>query len=290
MRILMTGATGFLGRHLARAFVIRGDDVHAVRRAASKVARLGRESDRITWHDVARDPADLMSAASFDIVLHAATHYGRGGANERDVEVVNHDWPLSLLNAAVARGVTHFVNIDTSLPPSLSAYARTKRRFADRAREIALSNGPRLLNVGLESVFGAGDDRSKFQMTLLHALLRDEPSFALTPGGQTRDYVFIDDAIAAILCLVDHAHQAPDRYLAAGVGRGESISIRRFAELMRELSGSGTQLEFGALSYRKGELMDARADTSLLQSLGWAGARSVEQGLRETIERERTGA
>ena len=290
VRVLMTGATGFLGSHLARALVYRGDEVHAVRRASSSRARFGSDASRVTWHDRDTTPDAILSVAHFDVVLHAATHYGRAGAVDADVERVNYSWPLALLEAAAARRVVLFANVDTSLPPSISAYAQTKRRFANRAREIALADGPRLLNLALESVLGPGDDRAKFQMTLLQALLRNEPSFALSPGGQMRDYVFIDDAVDAILQLIDHALRLPDRYVAGGVGRGEGVSIRRFAELMRELTGSTTRLDFGALPYRAGELMDARADTSLLRSLGWTGARSVEQGLRETIERERTGA
>jgi len=290
MRILMTGATGFLGSHLARAFVRRGDEVHAVSRPSSNRGRIGDEANRVTWHAAETNPAELVGVTSFDVLLHAATHYGRDSAADAEVERVNHDWPLALLAAAAAAHVPLFANVDTSLPSSLSVYARTKRRFAERAQAHAHAGGPRLLGIGLESVYGPGDDDAKFQMTLLRALLRRAPSFALSPGAQTRDYIFIDDAVAAILLLVDHARRAPDRYVAGGVGRGEGISIRRFAELMRELTGSPTRLEFGALPYREVELMDARADTSLLRSLGWPGARSVEEGLRETIERERPGA
>ena len=285
----MTGATGFLGSHLARAFLRRGDDVHATRRAGSSLARLGAASERLSWHDAGLDPTTLVASAAFDVVLHAATHYGRAGAVDADVAYVNYDWPLALLGAAGAGHVALFTNIDTSLPPSLSTYASTKRRFVDCAAEVCAVGGSRLLNVGLESVYGPGDDRMKFQMALMHALLRGDPSFGLSPGAQTRDYIFIDDAVDAVLRLVDHARETPDRYLAAGVGRGEEISIRHFAEMMRDLIGSPTRLDFAATPYRAGELMHARADTSLLRSLGWPGARTVERGLRETIERERTG-
>lgn len=282
MRVLLTGATGFLGSHLARALLSQGNQVRGTRRARSSFARLADVRDAIEWRDVETTAEDLV--ATTDVVLHAATHYGRG-ADDTDVERANFTWPSALLTAGGRARL--FVNIDTSLPPALSAYARTKDRFAAHARAAADRGDARVLNVNLESVYGPGDDPAKFQMMLIHALLGNVAAFALTPGGQTRDYIFITDAVDAILRLVDHAQAAPTPYLAAGVGRGEGVTIRRFAELVRQIAGSSTQLQFGALPYREGELMTASADISLLRMLGWAGGRTIEAGLREMIEAER---
>jgi CDP-paratose synthetase len=283
MRILITGATGFVGSHLARAFLSRGDEVRAPRRATSRLDRLADVTESIDWRDVAEPATTLL--AGVDVVLHAATHYGRASGGDAGVEEVNFVWPAALLAAVGPR--TLFVNVDTSLPPALSEYARTKRRFADHAREVAGRGAARVLNVNLESVYGPGDDPAKFQMQLIHALLRNDPSFALTDGAQMRDYIFISDAVDAILRLVDHARAKGDSYLAAGVGRGESVSIRAFAEAVRDGVGGSTELRFGALPYRDGELMRACADVSLLRALGWPGGRPLAAGLRETIASER---
>ena len=288
MRVLLTGATGFLGSHLAGALLARGDDLHAIRRASSSFARLEAVANRIRWHDASTGADEVMRLARPAVVIHAATHYGRGGGTDADVERVNYHWPVALLGAAPAGTV--FVNIDTSLPPALGAYARTKRRFAEHARRAAGDGHTRVLNVKLESVYGPGDDPAKFQMTLIAALLRGDVVFPMTPGAQSRDYIFVADAVEATLRLVDYAVASGDPYLAAGVGRGEAVTIRRFAETARAAAGSATRLEFGALPYRAGELMEARADISLLRTLGWAGGRPLEDGLRETIARERGGA
>src|SRR5689334_12948491 len=273
-RVLVTGATGFLGSHLVRALAARGDEVRATRRTASSLERLhGVES--VTWVDALAPIAQL--ATDVDVLVHAATSYGRGDTASADVERVNLRWPLLLLGAI--RPPALFVNVDTSLPRTLSEYARTKRAFADEARAAAVGGRSRVLNVNLESVYGPDDDSAKFQMQLIRSLIRNEPSFPLTPGAQTRDYIFIDDAIDAMLRLIDHAATAGESFIAAGVGRGDGVPIRRFAETAKALSGSTTHLAFGALPYREGELMHAAADVTLAKSLGWSGGRPLEDGL-----------
>lgn len=283
MKALLTGATGFLGSHLARAFVSAGYEVRATRRATSSCDRLGDAAAQVDWRDAGASPASLVDGV--DVILHAATHYGRA-AEPAEVARVNDAWPTALLRAAGSRCL--FANVDTSLPPALSAYARTKRAFIDRARAAAASGDAQVLNIALESVFGPGDDPAKFQMTLIRALVRDEPSLALTRGEQTRDYIFIADAVDAILRLVQHATASSAPFVTAGVGRGEEVSIRDFAMMVHRIAQSRTRLDFGAHPYRDGELMRARADVTVARSLGWRPQYTVEDGLRLTIDAERT--
>ncbi len=288
MRILITGVTGYLGRHLAHRYAWSGDVIHATHRATSQLRYI--EVDPIVWHDVARGSAAIVADAKPDVILHSATHYGRGG-EDADVEGVNLTWPLELLDAAVAQRVPLFVNIDTSLPPSISAYARTKRAFAEAAKARALRGDIRVLNVRLESVYGPEDGADKFQSVLLEAIRTGAESFPLTLGAQTRDYIYVDDAADAIILLVDHARGTPEPYLEAGVGAGREVSIREFVETMvwaarENLIHVETRLDFGALPYREGELMHACADISLLNDLGWSGARSLRRGLCDLIRKE----
>jgi nucleoside-diphosphate-sugar epimerase len=287
MRVLLTGGTGFFGSHLARALVERGDELSVLRRHASSLARLADLTDHIEQIAVEDGVDAALAHGPFDVVVHSATCYGRLGESDASVCESNVGWPSRLLAAAARSGVPLFVNTDTSLPPSLTPYARTKRTFADHACGVTRDGEIAVLNVRLESVYGPGDDAGKFNTQLLHAMLRDVPTFALTPGQQCRDFIYVEDAANAYVRLIDHAHRCGEQYLSAGVGRGVPVSIRTLAETVKRLAGAHTRLEFGALPYRDGELMSACADIALLHALGWTAARDLETGLGETVERER---
>lgn len=289
MRILITGVTGYLGGHLAHRYDWSGAEIHATHRATSALQYV--EISSIVWHDVAKGSAAIVAEAKPDVILHTATHYGRG-ADDAEVERVNLTWPLELLDAAVAQRVPLFVNVDTSLPPAISAYARTKRAFAEAAKARAMRGDIRVLNVRLESVYGPYDGAEKFQSVLRDAIYDRAESFPLTPGAQTRDYIYVDDAADAIVLLVEHARRSAEPWLEAGVGAGHEVSIREFAETMvwaaeENLIHVETRLDFGALPYRDGELMHACADITLLNALGWKGARGLRRGLMDLFRKER---
>ena len=65
------------------------------------------------------------------------------------------------------------------------------------------------------------------------------------------------------------------------------MRIRDFVELAHRLSQSRTELKFGALPYREGEIMESAADIGALERLGWRPAFTLSQALQKTIEQER---
>ncbi len=288
MRVLVTGATGFFGSHLVRALIAQGHEVRIAARAASSLARVADVVRPADVMDAASDPAQLVAAC--DVIIHCATHYGRHGATDDEVAAVNVAWPLALLNAGAAAHVKLFVNIDTSLPPALSAYARTKCAFADAARRAADAHHVRVLNVRLESLYGIGDDPEKFLPALLRALQHGVPRLALSPGDQSRDFIYVDDAVDAFMLLLAHAQSVAQPYLSAGIGRGIPVTIRALVEQCKRVTGAATVLDFGAIPHRPHELMRACADTTMLTSLNWRGGRALESGLAALIYTEGAGA
>jgi nucleoside-diphosphate-sugar epimerase len=72
------------------------------------------------------------------------------------------------------------------------------------------------------------------------------------------------------------------------VGRGESTSIRHFVELAKTLCTSKTHLAFGTRPLRDHEIMTSRADPGVLARLGWQAQTSLQSGLQQVIDSERT--
>jgi nucleoside-diphosphate-sugar epimerase len=72
------------------------------------------------------------------------------------------------------------------------------------------------------------------------------------------------------------------------VGSGKNVTIREFVETIQKLSeNSVTKLKFGALPFRKNEVMESKVDLRALQALGWEPKVSLSEGLARTIQVER---
>jgi nucleoside-diphosphate-sugar epimerase len=133
-------------------------------------------------------------------------------------------------------------------------------------------------------VYGPGDDQKKFVPTVIRSLLSNQTVLQLTGGEQRRDFVYVDDVVSAFLTLLQHHSALPQPVAQAEVGSGVSESLQEVVRLLARLCRSKTHLDFGALPYRKGELMASQADNSLLAKLGWLPRVGLREGFERTIK------
>jgi nucleoside-diphosphate-sugar epimerase len=105
----------------------------------------------------------------------------------------------------------------------------------------------------------------------------------LTHGHQRRDFVYLDDVVAAYLALVEYGRTHDFSFKTFGLGTGESVQVRDFVTLVKSLSGSTTELGFGDVPYRSDEIMTSAADVSALRELGWIPTVTVDQGIRRIL-------
>ena len=288
MRILLTGATGFLGSHLAMRLLEKGHDVVAYKRPGSSFYRLGEIAGDVSWYNLEADDVALpfQKYDRIDAVIHVATCYGRKGESYSTIFQANTGFPVRLLDAAVRFKTPVFFNTDTVLDPRLNPYALTKRHFAEWGRMVAESEGIRFTNIRLEHIYGAGDDTSKFTTHIVRQCLQDAPTIPLTAGEQKRDFIHIDDTVEAYLTLLERQAEIPQDFVELGLGSGGAVTIRAFVELVHRLCRSTSRLDFGALPYRSHEIMTSDTDITLLGSLGWTPRFSLVEGLQKMITEE----
>lgn len=285
-QILLTGATGYLGSHLAKALLDAGYVVVALKRKTSSLRRLESLLPRMTCIDM--DELDLRALfkerGKFDAVIHVATSYGRNGQSASQIADANLSFPLKLLDAAVAADVPAFLNTDTALDKFLNAYSLSKTQFAEWGSYFARQKKIRFFNLRLEHFYGAGDDDTKFTTHVIKSCLLNVPELKLTLGEQRRDFIYIDDVVSAYLTLLEKMDQLPDMFNEFGVGSGQAASIKEFVEVVHDITKSQTRLAFGALPYREGEVMFSNANVGSLNKLGWTCKTSLEDGLRLVVE------
>jgi CDP-paratose synthetase len=287
-KILLTGASGFLGSALARHWAAAGHEVHALVRPSSSRTRLGAAA--VTMHVAASadEGARLVSGLRPDAVVHTACAYGRAGETARQVFDANLAFGMALLQAVLdGDRRVNFVNTGSVLEPVVSLYALSKRQFSDWGAQLATRSphALRFIDLRLQHMYGPGDDRSKFTTHVLHACQAGEPVLRLTAGEQERDLIYIDDVVAGYDAVLSHADELPAHELIE-VGSGYAPRIRDFVELVHRLTGSTTALEFGAIPYRTNEAMRCVADTTRLRALGWRPVHDLASGLQDTLYKE----
>lgn len=287
--ILMTGATGFLGSHLLRALLEQKFQVVVLGRQVSRRERIAPLLSRVVFYERERcDLNEVFEQHSFSMVVHCATHYGRRADLPTDIIEVNLALPLHLLQLCRSWGVRAFLNTDTVLDKRVSHYTLSKKQFVEWLR--VFSDEMVGVNVALEHFYGPGDDESKFAMFIVRQLLAGVENLSLTPGEQKRDFVYVEDVVRALQLIIELCLRRDCGFHEFEVGSGHSASVREFVCLARRIAQGSvptTRLDFGALPYRAGEVMETHINTSQLEALGWHAQVSLEDGLTRTILAER---
>lgn len=302
MRCLVTGAAGHLGAALVRHLTRHNQQVAAIVRPESDLRRLAGCRNRIglvyadltrldpvaaqirafrpevvfhlAWRGITRaereDPAQIalnISAgqAIFDLVRDAGCRCWIGigsqaeyGLTEQDREAVTEDRP--------AYPITN--------------YGRAKLHLSRLTEQWCEAAGIRYVWLRLFAVYGPHDHEAHVIPYIIRSLLnRRAPS--LTSGEQAWDYLYIDDAAAAI-----HAAALADT--ATGVfnlGSGDARTIRRIAESIRDAIDPNAALGFGEIAYPAGEPLYLCADTRRFQAAtGWQPRVALVDGLNMTID------
>jgi nucleoside-diphosphate-sugar epimerase len=287
VNILLTGGTGFLGSALAKALQAEGHHVSLLLRPSSVLTRLnGREHlFALRRCEDKNDIAQAIVEATPDFVVHTACCYGRG--NETDLEILEANF---LYGAQILQSITdlgtriNFINIGTPLPPSVSVYALSKHNFSSWAQAIAqrAESKVRFLNVLLQHMYGPSDDPSKFTSTVINACRNHSPELKLTHGTQRRDWIYIEDAISAFLVIIRHFEKLEDTSYVE-VGSGTTTTVREFAETVKRLTKSRTELLFGEIPCRINETLHCQANLATMTQIGWRPIFDLVSGLRKTL-------
>lgn len=283
---LVTGATGLLGSHLTRRLLAAGHTVVIAKRSTSDLWRIADAMPRLTAVDLDRSPLKALFEHPIDVILHCATDYGRKQVPALQVIEANLLLPLQLLELAEKAKIKTFINTDTILDKRVDYYSMSKRHFADWLQMS--STRLTCVNVALEHFYGPGDDRTKFVSRMVEDVVAGVPKIDLSPGGQKRDFIYIDDVVDAFLLLIDHSAGLAKGFYRFEVGSGRNISIQDFMQLLAKLAANATtRLAFGAVPYRENEVMESRVDSAALKALGWQPKVELSEGLRRTIEATR---
>jgi dTDP-6-deoxy-L-talose 4-dehydrogenase (NAD+) len=296
MKIVVTGATGFVGAFVARAFVARGHTVRAVYLPNDNTARLDRlasEAERFPLDLHVADEATLNNLlAGQDLCLHAAWYAVPGKYLTAPENIDCLTMSLRLIQAAARHGLRKFVGIGscaeydvtagllgetTPLQPS-TLYAASKASTYLIGQHLAAADGMAFTWCRLFYLYGPFEPTRRLVPDLAINLLKNQ-AVAVTHGRQIRDFLHIADAAAGIVAAAECETTG-----AFNIGLGTPVAVREIVETIGALTGRTDLVQWGA---RAENLLDPPrilADNrKLKQHTTWSPGFSLLEGLRDCI-------
>lgn len=323
MRVLVTGAAGFIGAALCERLLAGGstvlgvdnlNDYYDVRLKEARLARLagtpGFEFRRIDIVDRAAMHA-LFEAQRFDAVVNLAAQAGvRYSVSHPekyiDANVVGFG---NVLEGCRHGGVKHLVYASTSsvyglnskLPFSehdnvdhpVSLYAATKKANELMAHTYAHLFGLPCTGLRFFTVYGPWGRPDMSPFLFVRAMLAGEPIKVFNHGNMRRDFTYIDDIVEGVARVLDHPPEAggrPDSPAASSapwriynIGNNEPVPLMRYIRMFEDCLGVQAKLEL--LPLQPGDVVETAADITLLdEAVGFRPATPVEEGVRRFVD------
>jgi len=288
-KVLITGGTGFFGSHLIERLISLNYNVIVLKRTNSDLWRIQHLLPSITIIniDVTTIQRVFDEHSPIDVCIHTATVYSSKKSLIRDIITTNLSFPLDLLMSSVAYTCPVFINIDSFYTlfhkqyQYLNEYSTAKAHFKEWGDLYDSREGIKFINARLFHLYGPKDNSIKFVSYIIKWLMNNQDLIKLTSGIQKRDFIYMDDAVDALILIIENMKTINHRQI--DIGTGNSVSIRSFVELAHNLTGSTSVLKFGALPTRQGEVMDITANTKIITELGWKQNISLTDGLKSLI-------
>lgn len=294
VRILLTGARGFIGRHVLARLESdpRVTEIYAVRSSSGSEGAAGA---RTTWHavDLTADGAAraLVEMTRPTHLIHAAWVTAH---NDYWESVDNLRWlaaSCDLLRAFQAAGGERFVQIGTAAEYDWSCgymvegvtpekpstlYGVTKKSFHDTLQTAATKFGFSAATGRVFFGYGPHENPARIIPYACQQIVRGEPA-EFSSGQAWRDFLYIEDLAAAVIALLFSSLQG-----AVNLTSGDPVQLAHIVSLLGEIGRRPDLVRLGARADRAGDPPMVVGDATRLKSTGWTRTRDLASALAET--------
>jgi len=300
MKILLTGGAGFIGSHLLKKLLERGDDVAVIDdfndyyNPAIKRRNLPKGGFRLHERDI-RDSAPIVREERPDTVIHLAARAGvrPSLADPVEYDSVNVGGTLRLLEACRQAGVRRFLFAssssvygngrvpfsegDLALAP-ISPYGVSKLLGEHYVRVYSHLHGLQATCLRFFTVYGPRQRPDMAIHAFTAAIARGREIRLFGDGSTERDYTFVSDILQGVLGALDH----PEPFAIYNLGESQTVPLRRLVELLERYLGKKAMVrnhpeQPGDVKRTFASIDQARAH------LGYQPRVGIEEGLREFV-------
>ena len=300
IKVLVTGATGFIGSHLTRRLVLEGAKVSIISRPGANTFRIDDILDKIRIYHLDLIDYDLVEQAVKDIrpqkVFHLAGHTNveRGFYTVND-SIQDIQYTVNLLRSLQDIGYDCFIYTgtceeygnnpvpfkeDQRLNP-VSPYSASKAATTLYCQMFYKTLGCSIVILRPFLAYGPYQNPSRFISNIILSAL-EKKELKMTGGEQTREFNYVSD-------IVDGFIKASITKKAIGeiinIGNGIEYTLKEVVEKITSIIGNPVKVSYGALPYRPGETWHFYCDnTKAKRLLNWEPKIDLDTGLKRTID------
>ena len=291
MKIAITGGSGFIGAWLCRELSRDHEVVAIIREASDEFRFQGAGNVKVTRAKV-ESWNELIIACQPDVLILAEWEGVSNTVRNEDLQMSNIPRQIGLVSAAMQSGSKLVIGIGSQaeVGPSdagiseespdnpTTAYGFAKVNVRKALLDLTDGTETRFIWMRIFSTYGPLDNGSWLIPYLVENLSHGK-EVALTKCEQEWNYLHAFDIVRAFRTVIENGSISG----VVNVANPATISLRKVVDMISSHFGRGDLLKFGALEYRKDQVMNLRVESETLNSFGWKPIVDFAEGINETI-------
>lgn len=288
-KVIVTGATGYIGSNLVKKLLEMNKEVHIVTRSTSKLDLIDNLVDKINifeYGDSVQNIIEYFYKVKPDIVFHLASlyKYNHEADDINNLIQSNIEFGTYILEAMAKSDTKRIINTgtiwqnytDENYTPTC-LYAATKEAFEKILEYYVEAENFNAITLKLFDTYGCDDPRNKI-LNLFDRVLKTNETIDMTLGEQYMDLVYIDDVVEAFISASNLTSNNSKQHKKYFVKTGNIIKLKDLAALYEKVFNVKLNINWGAKEYRKREIMKPYEDGETLPN--WKPNLMIEAGLK----------
>lgn len=292
MKILVTGATGFIGQNLISLLLNKNYEIHCIVRVNSDISKLEKNLKIFQYDENIDNLIEYFQEQQFDGVIHLASLFLATHTKDDISNLIasNIQFGTELLEACKSSNAKWFINTgtfwqnyeDEEYNP-INLYAATKEAFENIAKFYTETSDLIFTTIKLNDTFGPNDTRNKV-FNLWSKIAKSGETLEMSAGEQIIDISYIEDVISAYDILVTHLNSDRKNEFKNKefvVTNNEKMSLKKLSKVFEEATNTKLNIVWGGRAYRQREVMIPYTKGTTVPN--WEQKYSLKEAIIKTI-------